>query len=120
MPTKTNTVSSIVSRAWRATVDRPGASPPHRLSVNSSLRKAKITTTMKMPIGTVLATVAMVFSAAACLTPRSTSACTPHSIRLPLAMATAVEPSPKAAMNCPSVALISIRQARQARQQAIQ
>ena len=73
-----------------------------------------------MPIGTVFATVAMVFSAAACRTPRSTSACTAHSIPLALAMASAVEPSPKAGKNCPSVALISIRQARQARQQAIQ
>jgi cation diffusion facilitator family transporter len=36
------------------------------------------------------------------------------------AIASAVEPSPKAGKNCPSVALISIRQARQARQQAIQ
>ena len=79
-----------------------------------------MTTTMKMPIGTVLATVAMVFSAAACLTPRSTSRCTPHSSRLALAMATGVEPSPKTSKNCPSVALISTRQARQARQQAIQ
>ncbi len=88
--------------------------------MNSSLRKARITTTTKMPIGTVLATVAIVFSAAACFTPRSTSPCTPHRIRLALSMASAVEPSPKAGMNCPSVALISIRHARQARQQAIQ
>jgi hypothetical protein len=75
---------------------------------------------MKMSSGRSFATVAIVFSAAACLMPRSTSACTPHSSTDAPSTAAGVEPSPKIGMNVPSVALIRIRQASCARQQVIQ
>ena len=74
----------------------------------------------KTAIGTIFATVAMAFSAAACLTPRRTRTCTAHSSADAEAMATVVEPSPKPGMNAPSVALMRIRQAVSARQAPIQ
>ena len=52
--------------------------PPQKLSAKMSALKPAMTTTMKIEIGTILATVAIVLSAAACLTPRSTRMCTAH------------------------------------------
>ena len=91
-----------------------------KLSAKTSALNAKAATTMKIAIGTTFATVAMVFSAAASRTPRSTSAWTPQTIRLALAIATGVEPSPNTSKNWPSVPLIRSRQARSARQHTIQ
>ena len=85
-----------------------------------SALKPTMATTMKTPMGTIFATVAMVLSAAACFTPRSTSTCTPHSRIDAETMATTVVPSPNTGKNWPSVALISTRQATSARQQPIQ
>ena len=79
-----------------------------------------MTTTMKMPIGTILATVAMVFSAAASLdAAQHQDVHAPHHDGWPPRWPRVV-PSPKTGKNCPSVALIRIRQATSARQQAIQ
>ena len=73
-----------------------------------------------MASGTTLAIVATVFSAAACFTPRSTSACALHRMPEAARIATGVVPSPNTGRNCPSVALTSTRQVTHARQQVIQ
>lgn len=71
---------------------------------------------MNSPIGTILATVAMVLSAAASLMPRRIMKCTAHSSTDAATMAVGVVPSPNTGKNRPSVALISTRQAVSARQ----
>ena len=62
----------MMARTWAATAARSGASPPQRLAAKTSARKAAEAAAMKANSGTILAMVAMVFSAAACWTPRST------------------------------------------------
>ena len=120
MPTNRKTVTSIEARTWLATLPKVGSSPPQKFSAKMSARKPATATTMKIAIGTILAKVAMVLSAAASLTPRRIRTCTPHSRADAATMATGVVPSPKIGKNWPSVALIRTRQATSARQQPIQ
>ncbi len=89
---------------------------PEVQHVKTSDLNAATATTMKRPIGTILANVAMVLIVVACLMPRSTIKCTVHSRIDAETMAVGVVPSPKTGKNRPSVALIRIRQAVSARQ----
>ncbi|MOA10914.1 hypothetical protein D3C78_1308240 [compost metagenome] len=93
---------------------------PRKFRAKMSALNPAPTTTMNRNSGTILATVAMLFSAAACLTPRRIMKCTPQSNREALSNATKVVPSPKTGKNLPRVALIRIRQATSARQQPAQ
>lgn len=75
---------------------------------------------MKSSIGTILAKVAIVLSAAASLIPRRISKCTPHSSADAAAIAKGGRPIAKDWKELSNVALIRTRQATSARQHPIQ
>ena len=55
MPRKTNTVTSMVARTWPNRALAVFGSPPQKFALNTCAFSAKISTTTKVRIGTILA-----------------------------------------------------------------
>src|SRR5215831_8760353 len=92
MPRKTNTVMSIVDRTWSNRALAVFGSPPHQFSANTCAFSAKIATTTKVRIGTILATVTILLMTAAPWTPREMRMWKIHRPTEPSASAASVSP----------------------------